>query len=202
MSKGIYVQVFILGHLELPPIASLLWSKWEIPSWAPSFEQLLTSWWCSLRRYRTPKTWSLAGRSTWVGTCLESLVSSHVQFSSFLILMLHIQGLFSNKQRGEWSAWSSLGLFPVPCEYVNRAQNHHGDYEGERLEGQEELKSEAPGHSNQNARYEEAGGTPLVLLEVEEYPPLHQINHLFNLEFLIHLLCITSAISATFWALH
>lgn len=62
---------------------------------------------------------------------------------------------------------SSLGLFPVPRECVNGAQNHHGDYESERLEGQEELKSKAPGHSSQNARYEEAGGTPLVLLEVE-----------------------------------
>lgn len=97
---------------------------------------------------------------------------------------------------------SSLGLFPVPSECVNGAQNPHGDYESERMEGREELKSKAPGYSSQNARSEKAGGTPLVLSEVEVYPRLHQINHLFNLEFLIHLLCITSAISATFWALH
>lgn len=75
---------------------------------------------------------------------------------------------------------SSLGLLPVQ-ECVSGAQHPH---EGKRMQEQEELKSKDPGHSHQNTGFEKAGGTTLALLEMEAYPLLNQINHLFNLGFL------------------
>ena len=62
---------------------------------------------------------------------------------------------------------SSPGLSPVSVECVKGALGHHGDYENNRTEGQEILKSEDPRHPSSNTGCERAEATHLAFLKVE-----------------------------------